>query len=52
MRTTADLLNDLDAGTTIDLPVVGDGTGGVLVDPSAWWDALNDRHASKSFWPR
>ena len=27
----------------ISLPVVGDGTGAVLVDPATWWDDLNDR---------
>lgn len=27
----------------IQLPAVGDGTGGVLVDPAQWWDDLNER---------
>lgn len=25
------------------LPVAGDGTGSVLVDPSNWWDDMNER---------
>ncbi|MFM9877598.1 MAG: CopG family transcriptional regulator [Rhodoglobus sp.] len=25
------------------LPTVGDGSGEVLVDPTRWWDAINDR---------
>ncbi len=27
----------------IQLPAVGDGTGEVLVDPTRWWDDLNER---------
>lgn len=27
----------------VTLPVVGDGTGSVLVDPTRWWDAINER---------
>lgn len=27
----------------VRLPVVGDGTGSVLVDPTAWWDTINER---------
>ncbi len=27
----------------ITLPVVGDGTGSVLVDPATWWNDMNER---------
>lgn len=27
----------------ITLPRAGDGTGHVLVDPTAWWDDINER---------
>jgi hypothetical protein len=28
---------------SIRLPVVGDGTGRVLVDPANWWTEVNER---------
>lgn len=28
---------------SVRLPVVGDGTGSVLVNPAAWWDDVNER---------
>ncbi len=27
----------------VRLPVVGDGTGSVLVNPATWWDDVNER---------
>ena len=27
----------------VTLPVVGDGTGSVLVDPTTWWNDVNER---------
>ena len=27
----------------ITLPKAGDGTGRVLVDPTTWWDDINER---------
>jgi hypothetical protein len=29
--------------TAVSLPVVGDGTGTVLVDPTTWWNDVNER---------
>ena len=28
---------------TAYLPAIGDGIGSVLVDPSTWWEAINER---------